>query len=363
MRLVSIVGARPQFVKAAAICRAAAERPGIRHIIIHTGQHYDPEMSSVFFRDLRIPAPDYNLGVGSGSHAIQTAEIMKTLEPVLESECPDWVVLYGDTNSTLAGATVASKLCLPIAHVEAGLRSFNRRMPEEINRIVADHLSSLLLCPTAAAMDNLTREGLRDRAVLTGDVMYDSTLAGRAISDTLPVPDCCRGPFALATVHRAENTDDPARLQAIMHALERISSEICPVVFPAHPRTRKCLAAIGFEPRTLRLIAPAGYLEMMRLESLAQFILTDSGGVQKEAYFLKVPCITLRNETEWVETLENACNRLAGADPERILAAAHQVAESGPWTFAYGTGHAASAILDALSCFPGELAAPELAHP
>lgn len=349
-------------MKAAAICRAVSERPEICHVIIHTGQHYDPEMSDAFFRDLKIPAPDHNLGVGSGTHATQTAEIMKALDPVLQSECPDWVMLYGDTNSTLAGATVAAKLCLPIAHVEAGLRSFNRRMPEEINRIVADHLSSLLLCPTAAAMDNLSREGLRDRAVLTGDVMYDITLAARAISDTLSLPDSCRGRFALATVHRAENTDDPARLQAIMNALERVSREVCPVVFPAHPRTRKCLAAIGFEPRSLTVVGPAAYLEMMRLESQAEFILTDSGGVQKEAYFMKVPCITLRNETEWVETLENGCNRLAGADPERILAAAHEISKAGPWTFAYGTGRAAAAILEALLCFRDQPLAMALAR-
>jgi UDP-GlcNAc3NAcA epimerase len=358
MRIVSIVGARPQFVKAAALCRAVRERD-IEHRIVHTGQHYDPEMSDVFFRELGIPAPDYNLGVGSGSHATQTAEIMKALEPVLETERPDWVVLYGDTNSTMAGAAVAAKLCLPTAHVEAGLRSFNRRMPEEINRIVADHLSSLLLAPTAAAMENLAREGLAGRAVLTGDVMYDITLEVRALAGRRggTLPDYCGSRFALATVHRAENTDDPQRLLSIMEGLEQVAGEVSPVVFPVHPRTRKCLASLGCEPRKLTLVAPLGYLEMALLESRAEFILTDSGGVQKEAYFLEIPCITLREETEWVETLANGCNVLAGADAQRIVAAARQTRTAGPWTAAYGTGQAARAILDALTLFEAPAAA------
>jgi UDP-GlcNAc3NAcA epimerase len=358
MRIISIVGARPQFVKAAALCRAVRGRD-IEHRIVHTGQHYDPDMSDVFFRELGIPAPDYSLGVGSASHAVQTAEIMRALEPVLRAERPDWVVLYGDTNSTMAGATVAAKLCLATAHVEAGLRSFNRRMPEEINRIVADHLSSLLLAPTAAAMENLAREGLADRTVLTGDVMYDITLEVRALAAGrgAGLPDYCDGKFALATVHRAENTDDPQRLLAIMEGLERVAGEICPVVFPVHPRTRKCLANAGFGPRNLKLVAPLGYLEMALLESRAEFILTDSGGVQKEAYFLEVPCITLREETEWVETLANGCNVLAGADAQRIVDAARRARAAGPWTAAYGTGRAAGAILDALVLFETPAAA------
>jgi UDP-GlcNAc3NAcA epimerase len=285
---------------------------------------------------------------------VQTAEIMKALGPALENERPDWVLLYGDTNSTLAGATVAAKLCLPAAHVEAGLRSFNRRMPEEINRIVADHLSELLLCPTPAAIENLAREGLADRAVLTGDVMYDATLAARAVAAgrESALPDACRGRFALATVHRAENTDSDERLLAIVNGLERVSREICPVVFPVHPRTRKRLEALGIEPAALAVVAPLGYLEMTLLESRAELILTDSGGVQKEAYFMQVPCVTMREETEWVETLANGCNRLTGAETGKIVAAARAAREAGPWTAAYGNGHAAEAILDALAGCP-----------
>jgi UDP-GlcNAc3NAcA epimerase len=359
MRIVSVIGARPQFVKAAAICRAAATRPAIVHRIVHTGQHYDPGMSDVFFQELGIPAPDYNLGIGSASHAVQTAGIMQALEPALEAERPDWVLLYGDTNSTLAGATVAAKLCLPAAHVEAGLRSFNRRMPEEINRIVADHLSQLLLAPTTTAMENLEREGLAPRAVLTGDVMYDITLELRKQAARRPLPPSAAGlkRFALATVHRAENTDDSARLAAIMEGLERVAREICPVFFPVHPRTTKRLASIGFEPRHVIVAPPAGYLEMAALESRAAFILTDSGGVQKEAYFLEVPCITLRDETEWVETLAHNCNILVGADAARMVAAARDVRSAGPWTAAYGTGHAAGIILEAL-CGTSALTGP-----
>jgi len=359
MRIVSVIGARPQFVKAAALCRAAAARPSIVHRIVHTGQHYDAAMSDVFFEELGIPAPDHNLGIGSASHAVQTAGIMQALEPVLEAERPDWVLLYGDTNSTLAGATVAAKLCLPTAHVEAGLRSFNRRMPEEVNRIVADHLSQVLLAPTRAAMDNLKREGLAERAVLTGDVMYDITLElrERAARRALPPEAAALDRFALATVHRAENTDDPERLSAIMEGLERVARDLCPVIFPVHPRTAKRLAAMGIEPRHVMLVPPAGYLEMAALESRAQFILTDSGGVQKEAYFLEVPCITLRDETEWVETLANGCNTLAGADAARIAAAAGGARSAGPWTAVYGSGQAAGIILDAL-CGTSAITAP-----
>jgi UDP-GlcNAc3NAcA epimerase len=275
---------------------------------------------------------------------------MRALEPVLEAERPDWVLLYGDTNSTLAAATVAAKLCLPTAHVEAGLRSFNRRMPEEINRIVADHLSHLLFAPTQTAMDNLAREGLAERAVLTGDVMYDIALELRKLGGrrAWPLTGAWPDRFALATVHRAENTDDPARLEAIMRGLERVAREICPVIFPVHPRTQKRLTAIGFELRHVTVAPPLGYMEMAALESRAAFILTDSGGVQKEAYFMEVPCITLRDETEWVETLANGCNILVGADAARIADAARDAQAAGPWTAAYGTGRAAEAILEAL---------------
>ncbi len=350
MRIISIVGARPQFIKMAVVCRAAAEWE-VSHGIIHTGQHYDPEMSDVFFKELDIPSPDYHLGVGSGSHGAQTGEMIKKLEPVLMKEQPDWVVLYGDTNSTLAGAVVASKIPLRVAHVEAGLRSFNRRMPEELNRVVTDHLSDLLLCPTKAAVDNLRVEGLESRAVFTGDVMYDAALVFREKAERERAAfggRWQRNEFALATIHRAENTDDPKRLLGIVRALEEIAGSICPVVLPLHPRTRKRLGEMGYEPQRITVIGPVSYLEMLLLEGRARFVLTDSGGVQKEAYFLRVPCITLRDETEWVETLESGCNVLTGADPVRICAAAASAGSTGTWEDFYGNGAAGSTILETL---------------
>jgi UDP-GlcNAc3NAcA epimerase len=274
--------------------------------------------------------------------------MMKRLEPVVAAERPDWLLLYGDTNSTLAGAVVGAKLGVPVAHIEAGLRSFNRRMPEEINRVVADHLSDLLFCPTAAAMRNLEVEGLAGRAVMTGDVMYDAALfyrglaasRGGALSERWTA-----GSFALATVHRAESTDDPDTLRSIFAALEKISLELCPVLLPLHPRTRKCLAAAAIEVQNVTLIPPVSYLEMLLLESRARFILTDSGGVQKEAYFVRVPCITLRKETEWVETLEGGCNVIAGTETGAIMRAAANAANAGPWTDRYGSGEAGGEIL------------------
>jgi len=352
MRVVSIVGARPQFVKAAMICRAVPQFAGrIEHRLIHTGQHYDPEMSDVFFEELQIPKPDHHLEVGSGSHGQQTGEMLKRLEPALLADRPDWVLLYGDTNSTLAGAVVASKLGQRVAHVEAGLRSYNRGMPEELNRIVADHLSDLLLCPTTAAVANLAKEGLAHRAVITGDVMYDAALTFRRLAESRggPLADqWAPGTFALATVHRAENTDNPARLRSILNALEHIASEICPVVLPLHPRTAAKLRESSWSPRAITIIRPVSYLEMLLLEGRARFILTDSGGVQKEAYFAKVPCITMRDETEWVETLENGCNVITGADESKIGAAASAAAEAGPWINLYGDGSAGAQILQKL---------------
>lgn len=352
MRIVSVVGARPQFVKLAVICRAFAGRDGWCHRIVHTGQHYDAAMSSVFFEELRIPRPDYDLGVGSGAHGEQTGEMLKRLEPVLVDENPDWVLLYGDTNSTLAGAVVASKLMVRTAHIEAGLRSHRRGMPEEINRIVADHLSDLLLCPTALAIENLRKEGLAGRAVLTGDVMYDAAIQYRDAAEGRggPLAEKWRtGEFALATVHRAENTDDPEKLTAIVRALDEVAGTICPVLWPVHPRTKKRLADIGCPDGAVTLIEPVSYFDMLLLEGRARFILTDSGGVQKEAYFFRVPCITLRDETEWVETLENGCNVLTGADTESIVNAVRGAACVGPWMALYGDGDAGSVILSALS--------------
>jgi UDP-GlcNAc3NAcA epimerase len=351
MRVLSIVGARPQFVKAAAMCRAIASHPDVSHKIIHTGQHYDARMSDVFFEELGIPSPDHHLGVGSGSHAVQTAEMMKSLEPVLTAERPDWVLLYGDTNSTLAGMLVCAKLDMPAAHIEAGLRSFNRRMPEETNRIVADRLSALLFCPTQAAMENLGREGLAPQAVFTGDIMYDAFLIFRGIAERRGgelAATWRKGEFALATIHRAENTDDPRRLQNIVAAPETIAESICPVVLPLHPRTQKVLDASGWTARAITVTAPLSYFEMLLLEGRAKLILTDSGGVQKEAYFAEAPCVTLRDETEWVETLENGCNVLAGADADRIVGAARDASSAGPWTALYGDGSAGDKIIAAL---------------
>ena len=364
MRIVSIVGARPQFVKLAVICRAVKDRPAGEswcHRIIHTGQHYDPELSSVFFEELEIPAPDHNLGVGSGAHGEQTGEMLKRLEPVLVSERPDWVMLYGDTNSTLAGALAAAKLDLRIAHVESGLRSYRRAMPEEINRIVADRLSDVLFCPTTLAIENLRKEGLADRAALTGDVMYDACLAFRQVAEARggPLASAWKdGEFALATVHRAENTDDPERLRSIVSALDNIARTICPVVWPMHPRTKRKLADLGLSTGSVSVIAPASYIEMLLLEGRARFILTDSGGVQKEAYFLKTPCITLRDETEWEETLENNCNVLAGCCEDKIVRAASAIDQAGPWNAVYGSGHAGAAILDALAAASAPADAP-----
>ena len=354
MRICSVVGARPQFVKLAVLCRALTGRPASEswdHKIVHTGQHYDPALSDVFFEELAIPQPDHHLEVGSGSHGQQTGAMLERLEPVLVKEKPDCVLLYGDTNSTLAGALVAAKLGLRSAHVESGLRSYRRGMPEEINRVVADHLCDLLLCPTTLAVENLHREGLSERAVLTGDVMYDASLAYREVAEKRGgrlAETWKAGEFALATVHRAENTDDVNCLRNIVRALDRISKTEVPVVWPVHPRTKKRLSEVGLSAPSVRMIEPVSYLDMLLMESRARFILTDSGGVQKEAYFFQVPCITLRDETEWQETLDNHCNVLTGACEEKIVAAAGDVASAGPWTAVYGDGNAGNAILNAL---------------
>jgi len=354
MLICSVVGARPQFVKLAVICRALAGRHASEswdHKIVHTGQHYDPALSDIFFEELAIPQPDHHLEVGSGSHGPQTGAMLERLEPVLVKEKPDCVLLYGDTNSTLAGALVAAKLGLTSAHVESGLRSYRRAMPEEINRVVADHVCDLLLCPTALAINNLRSEGLERRAVLTGDVMYDASIAYRERAEKRGgrLAEAWKaGEFALATVHRAENTDNVDCLRDIVRALDRISRTDVPVVWPVHPRTKKRLSEIGLSAESVRMIAPVSYLDMLLLESRARFILTDSGGVQKEAYFFQVPCITLRDETEWQETLANGCNVLTGACEEKILAAADDVTSAGPWTAVYGDGNAGNAILDAV---------------
>ncbi len=347
-KIVSIVGARPQFIKASPVSHTLRKR--FHEVLVHTGQHYDDNMSALFFDELDIPRPDFNLEVGSGGHGTQTGLMMERIEKILLDEKPDLVLVYGDTNSTLAGAVDAAKLHIPVGHVEAGLRSFNRRMPEEINRIVADHCSDLLFCPTRTAVENLKREGIANGAYLTGDVMVDAVLHfGRQAerqSHVLSRLHLEPKQFLLCTVHRAENTDDTDRLRSIVEALIAVHEA---VVFPVHPRTRKVLEATGLwklmenEGRVLCL-PPVGYLDMVLLEKHARKILTDSGGVQKEAYFFQVPCVTLRNETEWIETVEDGWNRLVGADRIRILDAVRSFAPVTAGRHRFGNGKAAEAI-------------------
>jgi len=351
MKILSVIGTRPQFVKAAVICRATRNRAEIVHKVVDTGQHYDAAMSDVFFQELGIPAPEYNLAVGSASHGIQTGEMLKRLDPVLVSEKPDWVLVYGDTNSTLAGVLAASKLHIATAHIEAGMRSYNRSAPEEINRLLTDKIADLLLCATPYALDNLRKERLEDRALVTGDVMYDAYLTVREAAEARSASfasACPANEFALATIHRADNTDNPDRLKTLLGALERVAREICPVLLPVHPRTRGMLANLGYEPSHIKIVEPVSYLNMLYLLKRACFVMTDSGGVQKEAYFAQTPCITMRDETEWNETLENGCNVLTGADEAKIFSAALSARRAGPWRAVFGAGDAAEQILQAL---------------
>jgi len=328
MKIVSIVGARPQFVKAAPVSRVL--RSEFSEILVHTGQHYDDEMSAIFFREMEIPAPDYNLGIGSGPHGWQTGQMLAQIEDVLIDEKPDCVLVYGDTNSTLAGALAAVKLHIPVAHVEAGLRSFNRSMPEEHNRVLTDHCSDLLFCPTKTAIENLAIEGVSKGVFLVGDVMYDAVIQfgelTRKKSNILASLNLKSGEYLLATVHRPYNTDDPERFRRLLEAFGKLDKTL---VFPVHPRTREQINANsendGFlGSANIRMIDPVGYLDMLMLEQNAHMILTDSGGVQKEAYFFAVPCVTLRPETEWVETVEAGWNLLVDADVERIIKAAEE---------------------------------------
>ncbi|HEX7975742.1 MAG TPA: UDP-N-acetylglucosamine 2-epimerase (non-hydrolyzing) [Anaerolineales bacterium] len=319
MKIISIVGARPEFIQAMPVSRVLY--PEHLEILVHTGQHYDYRMSQAFFEELDIPAPHYNLAVGSGSQARQAAQIITRLEKVLLQERPDLVIVRGDTNSTLAAVLAASKLHIPTAHIEAGERSFDRRMPEEINRVVADSLSDLHFCVSQAAVCHLAGEGITESVHLVGDVMLDAMLqvlpVSRRRSAILQKLGVQPHQFALVTVHRAANTDDPDRLDGIIRALNRVPET---VVFPVHPRTAKALAQMGASlSENVRLIEPVGYLDMMMLEANARMIATDSGGVQREAYFLEIPCLTLRDETEWLDTVAAGWNLLVGADPERIL--------------------------------------------
>lgn len=326
MKLLTVIGARPQFIKAATVSRAlAAHHPDSREILVHTGQHYDANMSDVFFDELDIPRPGHHLGVGGGSHGQNTGRMLEKLDTLMIQEKPDWVLVYGDTDSTLAGALAAAKLHIPVAHVEAGLRSFNRRMPEEINRVLTDHVADLLFAPTQLALRNLQKEGIADSKIhVVGDVMYDAALYYRPLARKPAWFDALRvGEFALCTVHRAENTDDPDRMRDILAGL---AESPLPVVLPLHPRTRKQLAQFHLGlPDTVRAVDPVGYLEMVWLESHCRLVVTDSGGVQKEAYFHGKPCVTLRDETEWVELVEVGANVLVGTDRERIVAGMSQV--------------------------------------
>ena len=363
LRIITIVGARPQFIKAAAVSRAIAafnktsEDLQIDEQIVHTGQHYDENMSKVFFDELKIPRPSVNLAVGSDTHGQQTAAMLVGIEKVLLDAQPDWLLTYGDTNSTLAGALAAVKLHIPVAHVEAGLRSYNRRMPEEINRIVADMISTMLFCPHDEAVATLHSEGISQGVHQVGDVMYDSVLFNTSLaeqsSNVLAELDLAPKGFYLATVHRAENTDDPDRLAGILDAFGRIET---PIVLPLHPRTRDTLGdGLARIDGAIRVIDPVPYLDMLTLERNARMILTDSGGVQKEAYWFDVPCVTMRDQTEWVELVTAGCNRIVGAQTDTILQAIDDFEASGASLPAdrpanlYGDGRSAEKIIAALA--------------
>ncbi len=361
LEILTVIGARPQFVKAAVISRlvrSEAWKGRVRETLVHTGQHYDENMSEVFFRDMEIPKPDYNLNAGSGSHGAATGAMLAGVETLIVERKPDVVLVYGDTNSTLAGALAASKLHVPVAHVEAGLRSYMMVMPEEQNRRLTDHLSTWLLCPTATAVDNLAKEGILDAGgarpsadhksvAMVGDVMLDASTyyrvnareRGGKVLEGLPEG------FCLATIHRAENTDDPGRLAAIVSAINAVPES--PVVLPLHPRTRKVLARHGLSfAKHVRILDPVGYFEMLCLEEACSFVLTDSGGVQKEAFFFGKPCVTMRDSTEWVELVDSGWNVLVRADRDAIVAAIKRPPEPSGRPALYGNGHAGQAILE-----------------
>lgn len=361
MKIVTIVGARPQFVKAAMVSRAILEHNKnndfpIEELLLHTGQHYDTNMSGIFFNSMGIPQPVWQLQCGNGTHGEMTGHMLIEIEKILLSVLPDYVLVYGDTNSTLSGALAASKLHIPVIHVEAGLRSFNKQMPEEINRILTDHIATLLCCPTFAAVKHLTNEGLLQGVYHVGDVMYDAALIFGNLADNaseiLPQQQLTSKQFRLCTVHRAENTDSRERLSGIIDALTEISSASFPTVLPLHPRTRNCLKEYGIlnsleKHDGIQLIPPISFLDMVMLEKQAATILTDSGGVQKEAYFHHTPCITLRDETEWVETVEAGWNQIAGYKKQHIL----HCLENTPIRKEipeYGTGNASKQIIGLL---------------
>jgi UDP-GlcNAc3NAcA epimerase len=368
MKIVTVIGARPQFVKAAVVSREIRNRTGIEEVLIHTGQHFDANMSEIFFEEMKIPRPHYNLEISGLSHGAMTGRMFEAIEKVLFSEKPDIVLVYGDTNSTLAGALAAVKLHIPVGHVEAGLRSFNFNMPEEVNRILTDRISKWLLCPTETAIINLAAEGIMDKGrdisssggfivKNTGDVMYDAALYYKSIAvftaEIEKILSDYKNGFYLATIHRAENTDDPQRLSSIMKALNGISEKI-PVILPLHPRTRKFIEASDFSRSLydrIKIIDPVGYFDMIGLLSNCSGVFTDSGGVQKEACFFQKLCVTLRDETEWVELVKNGFNELAGADYDNILAAEKNLSNK-KTDFSkklYGDGNAGKRIVDILS--------------
>lgn len=344
MRILTVIGARPQFIKASVVSKAVRQKH--EEILVHTGQHYDREMSRVFFEVMKIPEPDYNLGVGSGPHGWQKARMLEGIEKLIIDRKPDMVLVYGDTNSTLAGALAAVKLQVPVAHVEAGLRSFNMKMPEEVNRKLTDHISKLLFCPTKTSVKNLEKEGITEGVHLVGDVMLDAAIEySRIPTDVLERNGLVAGEYLLLTVHRPVNTDDKQSLENIIHALGGHK-----VVFPAHPRTVKLIASHGIRvPGNIKVIKPVDYVESLTLLRNAKKLLTDSGGMQKEAYFFSKPCITLREETEWIETVESGWNVLTGSDPDKIMNAIRSFNPTGEKALFYGDGKASEKIVDILS--------------
>ena len=361
MRILTIIGARPQFIKAAAVSRVIRSHNDIKEIIAHTGQHFDANMSDVFFEQMDIPRPNHYLKIANLSHGAMTGRMLEGIEELIQQEKPDWVLVYGDTNSTLAGALAAAKLHLPIAHVEAGLRSHNPAMPEEINRVLTDRVSSLLLCPTETAVNNLEKEGfpykaitkLRQQIVNVGDVMFDAVLyyRERALKEVnLETFGLEHQSYALCTIHRQENTDQAERIKSILSALQSIAKDLV-VVLPLHPRTKAKISQYNLESflENLYLLNPVPYLEMQRLQMSAKVILTDSGGMQKEAYFHRVPCITLRDETEWVETVEQGWNQISGTDTNSIINAWEKVSTQGNRSKnLFGKGNASKKIIDTL---------------
>ncbi len=359
MKIITIIGARPQFIKAAVVSRVFADSKDVEEIIIHTGQHFDANMSDVFFEEMCIPKPHYNLNVNGLGHGAMTGQMLEKIEEVLLTEQPDWVLVYGDTNSTIAGALAAKKMHIKVAHVEAGLRSFNMNMPEEINRILTDRISDILFCPTDKAIENLRNEGYANihcQIVKNGDVMQDAALfySDKCKRPSLNLPD----KFILCTVHRAENTDDPQRLKGIFDALEEVSKD-CTVVLPLHPRTKAKLADIGYDIQhsNICFISPVGYLEMVWLLKNCELVMTDSGGLQKEAYFFEKYCVTMRDETEWVELVDNGFNRLVGSNKDFIIKTVNAflgIPKSGFEHRLYGKGDAGDKILTSLLSYSEE---------